>query len=249
MNILKSNNYPYPLRIPEGRYADFFVSLSSRPLSAVNITLHASDTHVSLAPLWFYFTPESWNSSQTLRIYAIHDSIVDSTASDQSTLYMALESDDYKFNGVSATPYAILLEDIDKGEQSSINLMLILNSQSEHWSTPPFLGRVHRLGPTMPTLNFWLKSLAVGPISLLFLGRRVSLIRASSILEMDHKAKSNLSPTFHHYQQHHCGMPLLESVINMRFLELQCLLSLLISSNVVAQRAFTITLEQIVASE
>jgi hypothetical protein len=114
--------YPFPRRISEGRFADFDIRLSSIPLSNVNLTF-SHDAYISLGTNFFHFTPVSWNITQRLRVYAIHDSIVNKV-NPSSNLTIKFTSPDYKFNN-AITVVTVPIRDIDRGMRPYVIYMLI----------------------------------------------------------------------------------------------------------------------------
>lgn len=114
VTISQSTAYPFPPRIAEGRYADFLVSLASIPLQNVTVVLQA-DAHVTLDPAVLHFTPQGWNSSQVLRVYALDDGVVD-PPNFHSNMGITLFSQDPKFDNISLASVHIPLTDSNKGK-------------------------------------------------------------------------------------------------------------------------------------
>ena len=95
---LDTSKYPYPLRIPIGRFADYFVGLASKPLENVTM-LFESSIYISIGINSLYFTPANWNLGQLIRIYALTNKVLsDKEPVLSGKLKITLSSLDSKFN-------------------------------------------------------------------------------------------------------------------------------------------------------
>lgn len=95
---LDTSKYPYPLRIPIGRFADYFVGLASKPLENVTM-LFESSIYISIGINSLYFTPANWNLGQLIRIYALTNKVSsDKEPALSGKLKIIFSSLDPKFN-------------------------------------------------------------------------------------------------------------------------------------------------------
>ena len=105
MLSLDSTDYPYPASIPEGRFADYNVQLSSKPLQDVTLYFF-TDPYITTAVTSLLFSSaadgySNWNVNQRLRIYALSDvEATTSTIPSSSPLRIEFQSADPKFNSV-----------------------------------------------------------------------------------------------------------------------------------------------------
>ena len=78
VQLARLTDFPYPANLPEGRFANYYVTLATIPQSPVNISLSPSSALI-VTPLFFSFTPATWNVSQEIHVVAIQDNVVRSS--------------------------------------------------------------------------------------------------------------------------------------------------------------------------
>ena len=112
-----SSDYPFPPFIPEGLFADFDLRLTSIPTSLVNISL-ASSPQLSVIPNEVSFSPASWNTTQTIRIWANHDSSIMDGPSMLSAVSVTFLTDDVHYNQTGPVSFDVPVRDVDKSKMN-----------------------------------------------------------------------------------------------------------------------------------
>ncbi len=98
-----------------GGTATFAIALDSRPSADVTIGLSSSDTtEGTVSPTSLTFTSSNWNSSQTITVTGVDDSLSDGSIT-YSIFTASASSTDSKYNGVNFSDISVVNTDDDSG--------------------------------------------------------------------------------------------------------------------------------------
>lgn len=97
--------------VVEGGASDSFqVALASRPTADVTIAI-AGNADIGRSPTTLTFTPDTWQTPQTVTLTAVDDSLVEGTES--SSVSLTASSADASYNNFSITPVEVTITDND----------------------------------------------------------------------------------------------------------------------------------------
>ncbi len=118
----------------DGGSASFTISLKSKPSADVSFNLSSSDEGEGVvSPTSITFTPENWNSPQTITITGVDDDLVDGTIA-YNIILAAANSGDENYNGLK--PNDVVVKNLNNDTYSSLVLTQIGNEADDPDNVP-----------------------------------------------------------------------------------------------------------------
>lgn len=124
----------------------FKVSLNSKPLANVNLSISSSDSSEGFVqPLFLTFTPDNWKKKQSITVYGQNDTVDDG----DQTYYILLKVNESEDPGYLSYPVVSLPVINQDNDTAGVSIKIVSNKTSEDSSSAKFLVRLK----TEPTDN------------------------------------------------------------------------------------------------
>ncbi|NOY74124.1 MAG: hypothetical protein GXP14_17450 [Gammaproteobacteria bacterium] len=133
-----------------GGISQFYVVLTSRPSSNVNILLASNDTSEGApTPSQLIFTKSNWGTAQSVIVAGADDTISDGDLS--YSILTSVSSSDVNYSAVNPSDVSITNQDDDAAGNSNVKIGALTATISEGSGTPGIF-RITRSGPTTSSL-------------------------------------------------------------------------------------------------
>ena len=96
------------LTVPEGGSATYTLRLNTAPAADVTVMVTTNHSEVDPQPRQLTFTPDNWDSPQTVTVSATED---DDQVDDRTTLTHTVTSTDTRYNNVGIAPVSVVVSD------------------------------------------------------------------------------------------------------------------------------------------
>ena len=113
-NVGRSEDFPYPADIPEGRSQNYDCTLTSIPTGDVTLTFTSLNATLRMVPDVLVFTAADWNETQKVAVAAVDDNVV-YPSPHQAMFSMMQKSTDKNFDGIGPDSITVTIEDNDFG--------------------------------------------------------------------------------------------------------------------------------------
>jgi hypothetical protein len=147
--------YSFDTPIVEGAERDYFISLKSRPIFNVDITIHTDNQISTTSPSIIHFEPNKWNQRKSVTIMAKNDDI-DELDLHSGMITHIIQSEDLRYDNLSSVnntfPLDITIEDNDSAgiEINSVEVLKL----SEDGKTDSYTVRLNSQPTNDVVLSF-----------------------------------------------------------------------------------------------